>query len=602
MAGPGAAGPEAARQGAGARSPGCSTPSPARYDLLNMRAVGRARSLLAASRDPVAGADRHRAAARRLHRHRRRGARRAPAPAAAPRGWSASTLPARCWRTADARSRRPGCRRACSSFAATRCGCRWPTVGGCRDHRLRHPQRAAARRGVRGDVARAAPGRPAWRSSSSGCPACPAVRPLYRWYFNHVLPRIGRLVSRHTRRYDYLPPSVGAFPWGEGFAGMLRDAGFSDVRPATGAGHRLSVQCRQARSERMKPDRPDPTGIIEQLLHVLRLRRSLRYVEPVGRAINLRDGVVLSVVVHAVVVALLLLAPELAWFAPTPTPKTTSLHARAAASRTTPRASSFVQPRVDMPAPTPPPSAPSCRTSIAGAQCAEARRAAREPPAVCARQLGRAGRGGAGGTGDGARAARPEPAPPATPPRRRRTALARGDQCADGACAAAASAAAAGRQARRGAARTCRSTCSRSRSTTSRAASTNSARRFSSTPRASSSGRGSGGSSRRSSATGSCPMRRCRCAAASITVQRPQGGPITDVNVVRPRGRLVQPRRPQRAPRLEPHRAAAAGVPRRQGVLHGDVLLQRVADAAATPTPAQQLGLLAVVALLACWS
>lgn len=66
-----------------------------------------------------------------------------------------------------------------------------------------------------------------------GLPVIPAVRPLYLWYFNHVLPRIGRAVSRHTEAYDYLPQSVGAFPWGEAFARILRDAGFShvDARP-----------------------------------------------------------------------------------------------------------------------------------------------------------------------------------------------------------------------------------------------------------------------------------------------------------------------------------------------------------------------------------
>lgn len=62
-----------------------------------------------------------------------------------------------------------------------------------------------------------------------GLPVIPAVRPLYLWYFNHVLPRIGRAVSRHTEAYDYLPQSVGTFPWGEAFARILRDTGFSHV-------------------------------------------------------------------------------------------------------------------------------------------------------------------------------------------------------------------------------------------------------------------------------------------------------------------------------------------------------------------------------------
>lgn len=62
-----------------------------------------------------------------------------------------------------------------------------------------------------------------------GLPVIPAVRPLYLWYFKHILPRIGRAVSRHHEAYDYLPQSVGAFPWGEAFARILRDAGFSQV-------------------------------------------------------------------------------------------------------------------------------------------------------------------------------------------------------------------------------------------------------------------------------------------------------------------------------------------------------------------------------------
>jgi demethylmenaquinone methyltransferase/2-methoxy-6-polyprenyl-1,4-benzoquinol methylase len=68
-----------------------------------------------------------------------------------------------------------------------------------------------------------------------GLPVVPAVRPLYLWYFQHVLPRIGRAVSRHDAAYSYLPASVGAFPWGEAFADILRAQGFNNVkaRPLT---------------------------------------------------------------------------------------------------------------------------------------------------------------------------------------------------------------------------------------------------------------------------------------------------------------------------------------------------------------------------------
>ncbi len=63
-----------------------------------------------------------------------------------------------------------------------------------------------------------------------GSPAVPGVKTLYLWYFRHLLPLIGRLVSRHGEAYAYLPASVIEFPSGEGVAAMLRRAGFASVR------------------------------------------------------------------------------------------------------------------------------------------------------------------------------------------------------------------------------------------------------------------------------------------------------------------------------------------------------------------------------------
>lgn len=62
-----------------------------------------------------------------------------------------------------------------------------------------------------------------------GIPTAPGVRALYHWYFNHILPRIGRVVSRHDAAYAYLPASVGAFASPGEFVTILRQQGFSDV-------------------------------------------------------------------------------------------------------------------------------------------------------------------------------------------------------------------------------------------------------------------------------------------------------------------------------------------------------------------------------------
>ena len=63
-----------------------------------------------------------------------------------------------------------------------------------------------------------------------GMPTMPGVAGLYAWYFRAVLPRVGRLISRHADAYDYLPASVSEFPSGESFVTILRQAGFSSVR------------------------------------------------------------------------------------------------------------------------------------------------------------------------------------------------------------------------------------------------------------------------------------------------------------------------------------------------------------------------------------
>jgi demethylmenaquinone methyltransferase/2-methoxy-6-polyprenyl-1,4-benzoquinol methylase len=80
-----------------------------------------------------------------------------------------------------------------------------------------------------------------------GVPAIPGLRALYLWYFTHVLPRIGRMISGHTGAYSYLPASVGTFPPPAEFVTLLNRAGFSDVRavPLTFGIVQLYVGCRR---------------------------------------------------------------------------------------------------------------------------------------------------------------------------------------------------------------------------------------------------------------------------------------------------------------------------------------------------------------------
>jgi demethylmenaquinone methyltransferase/2-methoxy-6-polyprenyl-1,4-benzoquinol methylase len=51
---------------------------------------------------------------------------------------------------------------------------------------------------------------------------------LYNFYFKNILPGIGKLISKDSRAYTYLPESVQAFPYGDAFLKKLQDAGFKN--------------------------------------------------------------------------------------------------------------------------------------------------------------------------------------------------------------------------------------------------------------------------------------------------------------------------------------------------------------------------------------
>jgi demethylmenaquinone methyltransferase/2-methoxy-6-polyprenyl-1,4-benzoquinol methylase len=56
------------------------------------------------------------------------------------------------------------------------------------------------------------------------------LRAGYQFYFRRLLPRIGRLISKHTSAYTWLPESTIAFPEPPAFAARIRAHGFNDVR------------------------------------------------------------------------------------------------------------------------------------------------------------------------------------------------------------------------------------------------------------------------------------------------------------------------------------------------------------------------------------
>jgi len=56
------------------------------------------------------------------------------------------------------------------------------------------------------------------------------MKQLYNFYFKAILPKIGKLISKDSSAYTYLPESVGAFPDGENFLNVLKKAGFKETK------------------------------------------------------------------------------------------------------------------------------------------------------------------------------------------------------------------------------------------------------------------------------------------------------------------------------------------------------------------------------------
>ena len=53
---------------------------------------------------------------------------------------------------------------------------------------------------------------------------------LYNFYFNFILPKIGRSISKDDSAYRYLPESVQAFPDGDRFLEIMKNSGFKETQ------------------------------------------------------------------------------------------------------------------------------------------------------------------------------------------------------------------------------------------------------------------------------------------------------------------------------------------------------------------------------------
>ena len=226
-------------------------------------------------------------------------------------------------------------------------------------------------------------------------------------------------------------------------------------------------------------------------------------ISPVGHAISWREGVLLSIIAHLVMVILILVAPQ--WFPWLTEPRRAQVVARQQPQRTA--AAVRVRAAARRPAGAEAAGARRCRrTRIAGAAAPER---AKKPENLLPFSRGNTPERVDEPPREVARGQGPQPDPAAGRPAENAAAgsIAEAPGVAVGAAAAVQPHAVAerrerpladvGRIARRRAAQPAALRAERSRSTTRAAAAVSSAPRFSSTPRASSSARGSGASSRR---------------------------------------------------------------------------------------------------------
>ena len=60
-------------------------------------------------------------------------------------------------------------------------------------------------------------------------PTSPLVKPLYDIYTRHIIPFMGRMVSKDVRAYSYLPESIATVPQGRDMTRLIESVGLTDA-------------------------------------------------------------------------------------------------------------------------------------------------------------------------------------------------------------------------------------------------------------------------------------------------------------------------------------------------------------------------------------
>lgn len=61
-------------------------------------------------------------------------------------------------------------------------------------------------------------------------PSNPIIKNIHLQYLRHIVPLLGKSISKHPTAYRYLNQTIEVFPYGKSFASLLQHIGFNDVQ------------------------------------------------------------------------------------------------------------------------------------------------------------------------------------------------------------------------------------------------------------------------------------------------------------------------------------------------------------------------------------